>query len=177
MHTKGLQTKFTLHNTVTPPTRFNPSSHVTKCHQVSPSVAGYRQISPIFVFCHHYWSQCHTNVTSGKTDPCHNALSTVSHTFINHGPLSIVHYQLTMSQILVENLVKTFRVAEREPGIGGAIKGLVSRRYRTVRALDGVSFALETGELAGTAIIRVWRRCSIRALMRGPIIRSRAEHR
>jgi len=54
-----------------------------------------------------------------------------------------------MPQILVENLVKTFRIAERQPGIGGAIKGLVSRRYRTVKALDGISFSLEAGELVG----------------------------
>jgi ABC-2 type transport system ATP-binding protein len=54
-----------------------------------------------------------------------------------------------MPQIVVDNLVKTFRVAERAPGIGGAIKGLVSRRYRTVKALDGVSFTLDAGELVG----------------------------
>src|SRR6187402_467737 len=54
-----------------------------------------------------------------------------------------------MPQILVENLVKTFRIAERQPGMGGAIRGLVSRSYRTVKALDGISFSLEAGELVG----------------------------
>ena len=54
-----------------------------------------------------------------------------------------------MPQIIVENLVKTFRVAEREPGLVGAFKGLASRRYRTVRALDGIGFTLEKGELVG----------------------------
>lgn len=54
-----------------------------------------------------------------------------------------------MSQIVVEKLVKTFRVAERDPGLGGAVRGLFHRRYRTVRALDGISFALEPGELVG----------------------------
>ena len=54
-----------------------------------------------------------------------------------------------MPQILVENLVKTFRVAEREPGVWGALKGLAHRRHRTVRALDSVSFAIEPGELVG----------------------------
>lgn len=52
-------------------------------------------------------------------------------------------------QIAVENLVKTFRVAERRPGIGGALAGLVKRDYRTVRALDGISFGIEPGELVG----------------------------
>jgi ABC-2 type transport system ATP-binding protein len=54
-----------------------------------------------------------------------------------------------MTQIVVENLVKTFRVPERERGVWGALRGLVARRSRVVRALDGVSFSLEAGELVG----------------------------
>jgi ABC-2 type transport system ATP-binding protein len=54
-----------------------------------------------------------------------------------------------MRQIVVENLVKTFRVSERAPGLWGALRGVVRRRHRTVRALDGVSFALDAGELIG----------------------------
>jgi len=54
-----------------------------------------------------------------------------------------------MPHVLVENLVKTFRIAQRQPGTWGAIKGLVHRRYRTIRAVDGVSFSLKPGELVG----------------------------
>ena len=54
-----------------------------------------------------------------------------------------------MPQIVVENLVKTFSIAERDPGVLGALKGLFHRRYRQVRALDGVNFDLEPGELVG----------------------------
>jgi ABC-2 type transport system ATP-binding protein len=54
-----------------------------------------------------------------------------------------------MSQILVENLEKRFRVAARDPGIWGAVRGLVHRRYRNVMALHGVSFSIEPGELVG----------------------------
>jgi ABC-2 type transport system ATP-binding protein len=54
-----------------------------------------------------------------------------------------------MSQILVEELSKTYRIAERSPGAWGAVKGLVRRRWRTVEALSGVSFQLERGELVG----------------------------
>jgi viologen exporter family transport system ATP-binding protein len=54
-----------------------------------------------------------------------------------------------MSQIIVEGLVKTFRVAERTPGLLGALWGVVHRRYRSVHALDGVGFSIEPGELVG----------------------------
>ena len=54
-----------------------------------------------------------------------------------------------MPQIVVEDLVKTFRIAERSPGIWGALRGIAHRRYRTVSALDGVSFEIEPGELVG----------------------------
>jgi ABC-2 type transport system ATP-binding protein len=52
-------------------------------------------------------------------------------------------------QIVVEQLVKAYRIAEREPGVWGALRGLAKRTYRTVRALDGVSFTIEPGELVG----------------------------
>ena len=54
-----------------------------------------------------------------------------------------------MVQILVQGLAKTYRVAERDPGLLGAVRGLVHRRWRTVDALKDVSFALEQGELLG----------------------------
>src|SRR5262245_54724914 len=53
------------------------------------------------------------------------------------------------NDIIVESLTKTFRVAERRGGTFGALKGLVSRRYRTVEALKGISFRLGEGELLG----------------------------
>ena len=40
-------------------------------------------------------------------------------------------------------------MAERRPGIWGALQGVVHRRYHTVDALDGVSFSIEPGELVG----------------------------
>jgi ABC-2 type transport system ATP-binding protein len=54
-----------------------------------------------------------------------------------------------MPQILVQDLAKTYRVAERDPGVLGAMRGLVRRRWRTVEALKDVSFQLERGELLG----------------------------
>lgn len=54
-----------------------------------------------------------------------------------------------MAQIIVDNLAKSFHIAERKSGMLGAFRGLVERKYRTVHALDGVSFAIEPGELVG----------------------------
>jgi ABC-2 type transport system ATP-binding protein len=52
-------------------------------------------------------------------------------------------------QIVVEDLVKTYRIAQRATGVWGSFRGLVSRRYRELRALDGVSFSIGAGELVG----------------------------
>lgn len=54
-----------------------------------------------------------------------------------------------MPQIIVENLTKSFRIAERDPGMLGAVRGLIRRKYHTVKALDGISFSLDEGELVG----------------------------
>jgi ABC-2 type transport system ATP-binding protein len=52
-------------------------------------------------------------------------------------------------QIVVERLEKSYVVAERSPGIGGAVRGLFRRRRRRIEALTDVSFSLERGELLG----------------------------
>lgn len=54
-----------------------------------------------------------------------------------------------MPQIIVENLCKTFTVAERDSGPWGALKGLVRRRHRQITALEHLSFSIEPGELVG----------------------------
>ena len=54
-----------------------------------------------------------------------------------------------MPLVVVENLVKTYRIAQRQPGLWGAFRGVASRQHRTITALDGISFELEKGELVG----------------------------
>src|SRR5262245_41857490 len=51
--------------------------------------------------------------------------------------------------IVVEDLVKVFQIAERGAGFWGSLRGLFTRRTRQVRALGGVSFSLQAGELVG----------------------------
>ncbi len=54
-----------------------------------------------------------------------------------------------MPQIVVDGLSKRFRVAMRDPGVMGALRGVMRRRMREVVALDGIGFSLEAGELLG----------------------------
>jgi len=51
--------------------------------------------------------------------------------------------------IRVANLVKIFRVSNRQPGWFGLVRNLISAEYREVRAVDGINFNLERGELVG----------------------------
>jgi ABC-2 type transport system ATP-binding protein len=52
-----------------------------------------------------------------------------------------------MPIIQADNLVKVYRVFQKKPGLGGALRGLVQREYKQVRAVDGVSFTIEPGEM------------------------------
>jgi ABC-2 type transport system ATP-binding protein len=54
-----------------------------------------------------------------------------------------------MPQIAVQDLSKTYRVAERQRGLWGAAWGLIARTNRHIEALKGVSFYLDRGELVG----------------------------
>jgi viologen exporter family transport system ATP-binding protein len=49
----------------------------------------------------------------------------------------------------VQGLTKVFRVPEREGGLRASLSSLVRRHWREVRAVDGVSFSLEAGEVVG----------------------------
>jgi ABC-2 type transport system ATP-binding protein len=51
--------------------------------------------------------------------------------------------------VRVSELSKVFKVPEREAGLGAAMKALVRRRHREVRAVDSISFEIEGGEMVG----------------------------
>jgi ABC-2 type transport system ATP-binding protein len=51
--------------------------------------------------------------------------------------------------IAAENVEKHFRQLKRRAGLGGALGSLFSREYTEVRAVDGISFAIEPGETVG----------------------------
>ena len=54
-----------------------------------------------------------------------------------------------MSIISVKELSKVFKKPQREEGLRGMIKALFSRKYDEVRAVDGISFDIEEGEIVG----------------------------
>jgi ABC-2 type transport system ATP-binding protein len=54
-----------------------------------------------------------------------------------------------MPIIEADGLSKTYRVFQKKEGLLGAVRGLFRREYKEVRAVDGVSFAIEPGEIVG----------------------------
>jgi len=53
------------------------------------------------------------------------------------------------AQIHVDQLSKHYQVHEKEPGLAGSLRSFVARKYRTVKAVDGVSFDIGAGEMIG----------------------------
>src|SRR3954452_2865878 len=54
-----------------------------------------------------------------------------------------------MSAIQVTGLTKAFRTYKKQPGFGGAVKGLFRRQYEQTVAVKDVAFQVEPGELVG----------------------------
>ncbi|GAB4108514.1 MAG: ATP-binding cassette domain-containing protein [Roseiflexaceae bacterium] len=51
--------------------------------------------------------------------------------------------------ITVQNLEKHYTVHEKEPGFAGSLRSFFHRTSKTVRAVDGVSFGIDSGEMVG----------------------------
>lgn len=51
--------------------------------------------------------------------------------------------------IIVENLSKTYQVPEREAGFGAAVRSFFVRKYKDVKAVQGVNFRISQGEIVG----------------------------
>jgi len=54
-----------------------------------------------------------------------------------------------MSAILVRNLRKIYKVHQKPQGVAASLVALFRRRYKHVRAVDGISFDIEPGEMVG----------------------------
>jgi ABC-2 type transport system ATP-binding protein len=54
-----------------------------------------------------------------------------------------------MPIVRVRALVKHFQVADKEPGLGNAVRHFFRRRYRSVEAVRGIDFTIEPGEIVG----------------------------
>ncbi|MBL8057035.1 MAG: ATP-binding cassette domain-containing protein [Anaerolineales bacterium] len=51
--------------------------------------------------------------------------------------------------IQLNQLTKVYQVPEREAGLGAAVRSLVRRRFRAVKAVDAISFTIAPGEVVG----------------------------
>lgn len=51
--------------------------------------------------------------------------------------------------IEVNNLAKHFSVPEKAEGFGASVRSLFNRQYKTVKAVDDISFSIEEGEMVG----------------------------
>jgi len=54
-----------------------------------------------------------------------------------------------MSLIEVRDVSKVFKVFDRKEGVWGGIQNLFSRRYKDLKAVDGISFSIEAAEMVG----------------------------
>lgn len=51
--------------------------------------------------------------------------------------------------ICVKNISKEFKISKRDAGIKNAIKSFFRRKYKTIQALDDISFNIKKGEIVG----------------------------
>ncbi len=54
-----------------------------------------------------------------------------------------------MNTVTVSNLKRYYRVHKKEAGLLNSIKSLIKRDYKTVEAVDDISFSIKEGELVG----------------------------
>ena len=54
-----------------------------------------------------------------------------------------------MPVVTAEQLSKTYRVADKQPGLGGTLRHFIKRRYREIEAVKGISFQIDPGEIVG----------------------------
>lgn len=52
-----------------------------------------------------------------------------------------------MEAITVKQLSKTFRVKVKEKGLKGSVKSIIKPKYKTIKAVDDISFQVEKGEI------------------------------
>ena len=54
-----------------------------------------------------------------------------------------------MAFIEVNNLVKEYKIIEKEKGIKGYLKHLIKPKYKILKAVNGINFSINEGELVG----------------------------
>src|SRR3989440_8326456 len=62
---------------------------------------------------------------------------------------AVIMPRMTEAVVDVRELRKTFRVSEREEGLGATLRSFVSRHRKDVNAVAGITFRIEAGEVVG----------------------------
>lgn len=56
---------------------------------------------------------------------------------------------LTVPYVSIQNLQKIYTIHEREAGLGAAMRSLIKRKTKEIRAVDGINFSVAPGEVVG----------------------------
>lgn len=71
-----------------------------------------------------------------------------------------------MALVQAHGLTKIFRRPQKDPGLRGAFKHLVQRRFTDYRAVDGIDLSIEAGEAVAVYCIWLARTVFRRGLLR-----------
>jgi viologen exporter family transport system ATP-binding protein len=58
-------------------------------------------------------------------------------------------YNAAVPLIHVEQLAKSYRIADKQPGLIGTLRHFIRRRHRTIEAVKGITFDIAPGEIVG----------------------------
>jgi ABC-2 type transport system ATP-binding protein len=76
-------------------------------------------------------------------------LYSIVHNDVREVTLSLSNSANVADTIVVDALSKTYRVPEREAGLGAAVRSFFHRKFKDVEAVKEVSFRLRSGEIVG----------------------------
>ncbi len=81
-----------------------------------------------------------------------------------------------MSVIEVKELTKVFKIPKKEPGLGGAVKGLFRPQYESKTAVNGINFKLEAGEIVGYIGVNGAGKSTTIKMLTGVLMPTRRQH-
>src|SRR5256885_1925142 len=89
------------------------------------------------------------SIPATSTSGCGQVLTALPHTLPSAGTelQLVLGSHVVTTSISVAGLSMTYRAPVRQPGVAGALRGLVRRQVRAIEAVKGVSFDVATSEI------------------------------